>query len=115
LRSYGAARRQVIPTVEHRSHKSLNNRAENSHLPFRKRERMRQGFRSLGSFAAFRFAVLRRPQSLRSRSHKTYCQSDPRSQTASHGSVESRQWPARPKLLARALTRRSFKQRDSAS
>jgi hypothetical protein len=65
-------------------------------------------------FAAFRFAVLRRPQSLRSRSHKTYCQPNSQSQTASHGSVESRQWPARLKLSARALTRRSFKQRDSA-
>ncbi|TBZ54311.1 DDE-type integrase/transposase/recombinase, partial [Rhizobium leguminosarum] len=39
--------------VEHRSHKSLNNRAENSHLPFRKRERMRQGFRSIGSLQHF--------------------------------------------------------------
>ncbi|RWI89827.1 hypothetical protein [Mesorhizobium sp.] len=33
------ARRQVMPNVEHRSHKGLNNPAENSHLPFRKRER----------------------------------------------------------------------------
>lgn len=33
LKSYGAARRQVMPCVEHRSHKGLNNRAENSHLP----------------------------------------------------------------------------------
>ena len=39
LSSYGAARRQVMPRVEHRSHKGLNNRAENSHLPLRKRER----------------------------------------------------------------------------
>jgi putative transposase len=53
LRSYGAARRQVIPDVEHRSHKGLNNRAENSHVPFRKRERMRQGFRSIGSLQHF--------------------------------------------------------------
>jgi putative transposase len=45
LRSYGAAKRQAMPGVEHRSHKGLNNRAENSHLPFRKRERTRQGFR----------------------------------------------------------------------
>ena len=29
LHSYGAARRQVMPHVEHRSHKGLNNRAEN--------------------------------------------------------------------------------------
>ena len=53
LRSYGAARRQTMPDVEHRSHKSLNNRAENSHLPFRKRERIRQGFRAIGSLQHF--------------------------------------------------------------
>jgi putative transposase len=46
LGSYAAARRQVMPEVEHRSHKGLNNRAENSHLPFRRRERLMQGFRS---------------------------------------------------------------------
>jgi putative transposase len=45
LRSYGAARAQVMPNVEHRSHKGLNNRAENSHLPLRKRERIMQRFR----------------------------------------------------------------------
>lgn len=53
LRSYGAAKRQVMPNVEHRSHKGLNNRAENSHLPLRKRERTRQGFRSVGSLQHF--------------------------------------------------------------
>jgi putative transposase len=53
LRSYGAARRQVMPAVEHRSHKGLNNRAENSHVPLRKRERMMQGFRSTGSLQRF--------------------------------------------------------------
>jgi putative transposase len=53
LRSYEAAKRQVMPDVEHRSHKGLNNRAENSHLPFRKRERMRQGFRSIGNLQHF--------------------------------------------------------------
>jgi putative transposase len=46
LRSYAAARRQVMPAIEHRSHKVLNNRAENSHVPLRKRERMMQGCRS---------------------------------------------------------------------
>src|SRR3954449_169530 len=46
LGSYAAARRQIMPDVEHRSHKGLNNRAENSHLPFRRQERARQGFRS---------------------------------------------------------------------
>ncbi|MZE52744.1 IS6 family transposase, partial [Streptomyces sp. SID5770] len=33
LRSYGAAHREVMPSVEHCSHKGLNNRAENSHQP----------------------------------------------------------------------------------
>ena len=46
LGSYAAARRQIMPAVEHRSHKGLNNRAENSHLPFRRREPVMQGFRS---------------------------------------------------------------------
>ena len=48
LRSYGAAKRQVMRDVEHRAHKGLNNRAENSHVPLRKRERTMQGFRSPG-------------------------------------------------------------------
>ncbi|MBY3027222.1 DDE-type integrase/transposase/recombinase, partial [Rhizobium leguminosarum] len=39
--------------VEHRSHKGLNNRAENSHVPLRKRERMMQGFRSVGGLQRF--------------------------------------------------------------
>lgn len=46
LGSYAAAKRSVMPNVEHRSHKGLNNRAENSHVPIRKRERAMQGFRS---------------------------------------------------------------------
>lgn len=48
LRSYGAAKPDVMPGVEHRSHKGLNNRAENSHLPLRK-----QDFRSAGSMQRF--------------------------------------------------------------
>jgi putative transposase len=46
LASYSAAKREVMPKTEHRCHKGLNNRAENSHVPVRKRERMMQGFRS---------------------------------------------------------------------
>ncbi len=53
LGSYAAARRQIMPAVEHRSHKGLNNRAENSHLPLRKREHAMQGFRSLGGLQRF--------------------------------------------------------------
>ncbi len=53
LGSYAAARRQVMPAVEHRSHTGLNNRAENSHLPFRRRERAMHGFRSPRSLQRF--------------------------------------------------------------
>jgi putative transposase len=53
LGSYGAARRQIMPHIEHLSHKGLNNRAENSHVPLRKRERMMQSFRSVGSLQRF--------------------------------------------------------------
>ena len=53
LGSYAAARRPNMPAVEHRSHKGLNNRAENSHLPLRRRERAMQGFRSPGSLQRF--------------------------------------------------------------
>ncbi|MFF2517456.1 IS6 family transposase, partial [Streptomyces sp. NPDC058086] len=49
LRSYGAAHREVMPSVERRSHKGLNNRAENSHQPTRQRERAMKGFRSTGA------------------------------------------------------------------
>jgi hypothetical protein len=33
LRSYGIAQRQLLPSVEHRQSRYLNNRAENSHRP----------------------------------------------------------------------------------
>ena len=46
LGSYAAARRQIMPQVEHRSHKGLNNRAENSHQPTRRRERQMKRFKS---------------------------------------------------------------------
>lgn len=69
LRSYGAARRQVMPNVEHRSHKGLNNRAENSHVPLRKRKRLVQGFRSPGGLQ--RFVPPRSPRSaLQNRVHR---------------------------------------------
>jgi putative transposase len=53
LGSYGAAKKQVMPGVEHRSNKGLNNRAENSHVPFRERERILQHFRSAGALQRF--------------------------------------------------------------
>ncbi len=53
LASYGAARRQVMPSVEHRKHKGLNNRAENSHQPTRQRERQMKRFKSAGQAQRF--------------------------------------------------------------
>jgi putative transposase len=46
LRSYGVARREVLPDVRHQSSCYLNNRAENSHRPTRRRERQMQRFMS---------------------------------------------------------------------
>jgi putative transposase len=46
LRSYGAAKRVVMPSVAHRQHRYLNNRAENSHQPPRERERRMRRFKS---------------------------------------------------------------------
>ena len=46
LRSYGAANRAMGWTFEHRQHKGLNNRAENSHQPMRVREKVMRGFKS---------------------------------------------------------------------
>src|SRR5918992_2809259 len=48
LASYGAAKGEVMPSVEHRKHKGLNNRAENSHQPTRRRERQMKRFKSAG-------------------------------------------------------------------
>src|SRR3954470_14274899 len=46
LRSYGVAQRAVLPDVRHRTSRYLNNRAENSHRPTRRRERQMQRFKS---------------------------------------------------------------------
>ncbi len=53
LGSYAATQRQIVRAVEHRSHKGLNSRAENSHLPLRKRERAMQVFQSPGGLQRF--------------------------------------------------------------
>ena len=48
LKSYGAAMRELLPSVAHRQHRYLSNRAEHSHQPTRQRERRIQGFKSPG-------------------------------------------------------------------
>ena len=46
LASYGATKRAAMVPVEHRKHKGLNNRAENSHQPTRRQERLMKRFKS---------------------------------------------------------------------
>jgi putative transposase len=53
LASYGAAKKEIAPGVEHRQHKGLNNRAENSHQPTRRRERQMKRFKSAGQTQRF--------------------------------------------------------------
>jgi putative transposase len=53
MKSYPVAHRELMASVEHRAHKGLNNRAENSHQPTRQRERAMKGFRSPGSAQRF--------------------------------------------------------------
>lgn len=48
LASYDDAKREVLPSVEHRQSRYLNNRAENWHQPTRQRERVLQRFKSAG-------------------------------------------------------------------
>ncbi|MFC5227468.1 IS6 family transposase [Streptomyces fimbriatus] len=70
LRSYGAAHREVMPSVEHRCHKGLNNLAENSHQPTRQRERAMKGFRSVGGTQRFLAAFSGISPHLRPRRHR---------------------------------------------
>jgi putative transposase len=76
LASYPPALRRVLPNTEHRRHKGLTNRAENSHQPTRQRERAMRRFKSpeqaqrfLGPFGAvgdhFRVGRYRNPAAAR--------------------------------------------------
>jgi len=56
LRSYGVAKRELLPEVRHRNSQYLNNRAENSHRPTRRREQQMQRFKSAGQAQRFLFA-----------------------------------------------------------
>lgn len=53
LRSYGATKKKILKGVDHRQHKGLNNRAENSHRPTRVRERRMGRFKSPGHAQRF--------------------------------------------------------------
>jgi putative transposase len=53
LRSYGAALKEIGVAGRQETGRWLNNRAENSHLPFRRRERAMQRFRRMRSLQMF--------------------------------------------------------------
>ncbi len=53
LRSYGAAMKQIGNAKRQETGRWLNNRAENSHLPFRRRERAMLRFRRMRSLQKF--------------------------------------------------------------
>jgi putative transposase len=53
LKSYSAAKAEVMPSVEHTQQKHRNNRAENSHQPTRLRERVMRRFKSVGHAQRF--------------------------------------------------------------
>ena len=53
LRSYGAALKEIGAMARQATGRWLNNRAENSHLPFRRRERAMQRFRRMRSLQMF--------------------------------------------------------------
>jgi putative transposase len=69
LKSYGAATRELLPGVEHRQSRYLNNRCEQSHRPTRQRERHMQGFKSPGHAQRFLSAYGPIAQHLRPRRH----------------------------------------------
>ncbi|WP_201360342.1 IS6 family transposase [Dictyobacter formicarum] len=75
LVSYAAAKREILSSVEHRQHKGLNNRAENSHQPTRQRERTMRRFTSPGHAQRFLSAFGPISDHFRPRRHRL-CASD---------------------------------------
>ena len=78
LASYAAAKKAVMPGVEHRQHKGLNNRAENSHQPTRRRERIMKRFKSAGQAQRFLSVhdqvanLFRRPSNTNAADHRAF-------------------------------------------
>ncbi len=70
LQSYGAAKQEILPGVEHRQHRYLNNRAENSHQPTCQRERRMQQFKSPGHAQRLLSAYAPIAQHFRPRRHR---------------------------------------------
>jgi putative transposase len=70
LKSDGAAKWEILPGVEHRQSRYLNNRCEHSHRPTRQREYRMQGFKSPGHAQRFLSAYGPIAQHFRPRRHR---------------------------------------------
>jgi putative transposase len=70
LTSDGAAKWEILPGVEHRQSRSLNNRCEHSHRPTRQRAYRMQGFKSPGHAQRFLSAYGPIAQHFRPRRHR---------------------------------------------
>jgi len=68
-KSYGAAKREILPGVDHRQSRYLNNRCEHSHRPTPQREYRMQGFTSPGHAQRFLSAYGPIAQHFRPRRH----------------------------------------------
>lgn len=77
LKSYGAAKRAILPEVEHRQHKRLNHRAENSHQPTRLREKKMRKFKSAKQAQRFLSAFGPIAGHFQPRRHRLQCQGLP--------------------------------------
>jgi len=74
LASYGVAHRRLMPGVEHRRSKYLNNWAENSHQPTRQRERAMTKFISPGGAQRFLSAFSGISPHFRPRRHRLHAE-----------------------------------------
>jgi putative transposase len=74
LKSYGAAKRELLPGVEHRQQKGLNTRAEHSHQPTRLREKKMRRFKSAKHAQRFLSAFGPLSQHVQPRRHRLHAQ-----------------------------------------
>jgi hypothetical protein len=100
LASYGVAHRRLIPGVEHRRSKYLNNRAENSHQLTRARERAMRKFTSPGHAQRFLSAFSGISSHFRPRRHRLSAEErrremDTRLTTGTRSPARPRQPPER--------------------
>jgi transposase-like protein len=94
LASYAAARRELLPSVEHHRGGRLNNQAEISHQPTRERERKMRGLKSIDApCATIAFGPRYHRESLSACSASFAGPQLPSVDAAEIHDVASRHWP----------------------